>query len=138
MARRKKNRLLQHAEYALYRLIVAAVRQASDDTVLRWGSRFGTLAGKILRGRDRLAMRNLRDTFPEKSEGERREILDKCWRHFGREMLGYVRLQSIPPGEVLKDLFPPPGCVGAARRSFGGLGPGYRGHLGEKIRFAKS
>lgn len=102
MARRKKNRLLQHAEYALYRLIVAAVRQASDDTVLRWGSRFGTLAGKILRGRDRLAMRNLRDTFPEKSEGERREILDKCWRHFGREMLGYVRLQAIPPSEVLE------------------------------------
>lgn len=99
---RKKNRLLQRAEYALYRLVAGAIRRASDETVLRWGTRFGALAGKILRGRDRLAMRNLRDTFPGKSEAERRAIIDECWRHFGREMLGYIRLQSMAADEVLE------------------------------------
>ncbi|MEA2336612.1 MAG: Kdo2-lipid lauroyltransferase/acyltransferase [Thermoanaerobaculia bacterium] len=100
MSRRRKNALLQRAEYLLYRAAARAVRSASEETRRRWGTRLGALARQILRGRDRLAMRNLADTFPEKTEAERRRILDECWRHFGREALATIRMQHLPTEEI--------------------------------------
>src|SRR4051794_36196611 len=84
---RRKTKLLQRLEYAAYRAAAGALRSASDEAILRWGSRLGRLGRTVIRGRDRLAMRNLRRVFPERSDGERRRILDDCWRHFGRETL---------------------------------------------------
>lgn len=100
MSRRRKNVLLQRVEYLFYRAVARAVRSASDDSLLRWGSRIGNLARRFLRTRDRLAMRNLAATFPEKSEAERRRILDECWRHFGREALATIRMQHVPLEEI--------------------------------------
>src|ERR1700756_249300 len=94
MARRKKNRVLQRIEYTAYRLIAGAVRRASEESVARWGARLGALSRRVLRSRDRLAMRNLREAFPSKSEQELREILDRSWRYFGWEMLEFVRAQG--------------------------------------------
>src|SRR5216117_2905225 len=85
MPRRRKNRLLQLLEYAAYRAAARALRAVSDEAVVRWGGRLGALASSVVRRRDALAMRNLRMVFPEKSDAERRRILDDCWRHFGRE-----------------------------------------------------
>ena len=101
MARRKKNALLQRVEYACYRAVRAMVSSASDEAVLRWGARFGALAGKVLRGRDRLAMRNLRLVFPDRNPRELRKILDECWRHFGRELLVYLQMQHMPVDQRL-------------------------------------
>jgi KDO2-lipid IV(A) lauroyltransferase len=101
MSRRKKNRLLQIAEYAFYRVVSAAVHRAGDDRVYRWGGRFGALCGKLLRGRDKLAMRNLRTTFPDRAGKELRATLDECWRHFGRQLLLYVRMQRMSLDEIL-------------------------------------
>ena len=100
MARRKKTALQERIEYLLYRGVAALVRAGSEESVQRWGSRIGTLARKLLRRRDRLAMRNLRAAFPDRDAGELRRILDECWRHFGREMLAYVRLQDMPLAEI--------------------------------------
>lgn len=100
MSRRRKNALLQRVEYLLYRAIARSVRPASNETLNRWGIRLGNLGRRILRGRDRLAMRNLAASFPEKSEGERRHILDECWRHFGREALATIRMQHVPLEEI--------------------------------------
>jgi KDO2-lipid IV(A) lauroyltransferase len=100
MARRRKNALLERIEYILYRAIAARARRASDEGLLRWGTRIGNLARRILRSRDRLALRNLRDTFPDKSNDELRRILDECWRHFGREALIYLRMQGIPLDQI--------------------------------------
>lgn len=100
MANRKKSALLQRVEYAAYRLVARLVGRASDEALLRWGARFGNLSRRLLRGRDRLAMRNLRASFPEKPEQELRAILDECWRHFGREMLLFVRMQSLSLEEI--------------------------------------
>src|SRR4051794_5564599 len=99
MARRRKNRLLQRIEYAAYRAVAGPLRSASDQAVLRWGTRLGTAARYVLRRRDGLAMRNLRMAFPEKSDAERRRILDACWRHFGRETLESIRMQHLPAEE---------------------------------------
>ena len=98
--RRRKNALLQRIEYAVYRAVVRAVSGMSEEAVVRWGVRLGALAGNVLRGRDRLAMRNLRATFPDKTPRELRTILDDCWRHFGREALQYVQMQSLTLEEI--------------------------------------
>jgi KDO2-lipid IV(A) lauroyltransferase len=100
MARRKKNRVLQRLEYTVYRLIAGAVRRMSEERVYRWGARLGTLSRRVLRSRDRLAMRNLRSAFPPKSERELRGILDQSWRYFGWEMLEFVRAQGYSLDEL--------------------------------------
>src|SRR5258707_8892137 len=100
MTRRRKDAMSQRVEYILYRAAARAVRAASEDALRRWGTRIGALARHILRGRDRLAMRNLAETFPEKSEAERRRIIDECWRHFGREALETIRMQHVPIEEI--------------------------------------
>src|SRR5512140_633542 len=98
----RKSKLLQRIEYAAYRTVAAVVRRASDESLRRWGSRFGSFSGKVLRRRDRLAFRNLKSAFPERSAAELRQILDECWRHFGREMLGFVRAQSLSLEEIAR------------------------------------
>jgi lauroyl/myristoyl acyltransferase/tetraacyldisaccharide-1-P 4'-kinase len=98
--KRRKSRLVAHLEYAAYRLVVRAVRSMSEQSVYRWGTRLGALGGKVLRSRDRLAMRNLRAAFPERDARELRRILDDCWRHFGREALQYVQMQSLTLDEI--------------------------------------
>ena len=100
MSRTKKSWLLQRSEYALYRAVAWGARRLSKNGVLRWGDRLGNLARRILGSRDRLAMRNLHETFPEKSDTELRSTLDDCWRHFGREALLYIRAQDLPFEEI--------------------------------------
>jgi KDO2-lipid IV(A) lauroyltransferase len=100
MSRRRKNRFLQWFEYGAYRALVVATRPVSYETLLRWGTRIGTVSRHILRGRNRTALRNLRMVFPEKSEEERRQILRSCWQHFGREVLGHLHMQSMSLEEV--------------------------------------
>ncbi len=101
MSRRRKNRLLQIVEYAFYRVVSTAIHAVGEERVYRWGGRFGSVAKRLLRSRDRLAMRNLRVTFPEKSDKELRATLDECWRHFGRQMLLYVQMQRMSLDQIL-------------------------------------
>jgi tetraacyldisaccharide-1-P 4'-kinase/lauroyl/myristoyl acyltransferase len=98
--KRRKNPIVQRIEYLAYRFVTGRVSSMSDASLLRWGTRLGALAGRILRGRDRLAMRNLRETFPGRDERELRRILDECWRHFGRELLQYLHLRNASLEEL--------------------------------------
>jgi KDO2-lipid IV(A) lauroyltransferase len=100
MSRRRKNALLQRVEYVVYRAIARAVRSRSNESLHRWGTHLGNLGRRVLRSRDRLAMRNLAETFPEKSKAEHRRIADECWRHFGREALHTIRMQHVPIEEI--------------------------------------
>jgi KDO2-lipid IV(A) lauroyltransferase len=99
---RKKSRFVQRVEYVLYRGVAALVRAASEERVRRWGGHLGSLARRVLRKRDRLAMTNLRATFPDRDEASLRATLNECWRHFGREVLGYLRVQQLPLEEIAK------------------------------------
>jgi len=99
-AKRRKNALLQRAEYVLYRLIARAVLKMPEPRMHVWGTRLGALASKVLRGRDRLAMRNLRQAFPDRDVRSLRKTLDECWRHFGREVLLYLQMQNLSLDEV--------------------------------------
>lgn len=100
MSRRRKSIALQQIEYALYRAVAWCARRLSDDGVLRWGDRLGNIARRLLRSRDRLATRNLRETFPDKSERELRDTLDACWRQFGRAALVSIRTQDMSLDEI--------------------------------------
>jgi KDO2-lipid IV(A) lauroyltransferase len=45
-------------------------------------------------------MRNLRASFPSKSESELRDILNASWRHFGRSALHSIRMQTMSLEEI--------------------------------------
>ena len=98
--KRRKNRLLQRIEYTAYHLLSRRVAAMSEESVYRWGTRLGDLMGTVLRGRDRMGMRNLRATYPERDERELRRILDDCWRHFGREALVSIQMHHLSVEEV--------------------------------------
>lgn len=98
--KRRKNAIVERLEYITYQFVTRRVSSMSDQALLRWGSRLGALAGRILRGRDRMAMRNLRSTFPDRDERALRGILDECWRHFGRELLQYLHLRNASLEEL--------------------------------------
>lgn len=93
--KRRKNRLVQWVEYLAYRGVVRFVTSMPDVAVHLWGTRLGSLMRRVLRGRDRLAMRNLRYVYPDRDRDELRSILDECWRHFGREALVSIRMQNL-------------------------------------------
>lgn len=99
-AKKRKSALLQRVEYIIYRVVARAVGSMSDDGLLRWGTRLGALASKVLRGRDRLAMRNLRRTFPDRDVASLRKTLDECWQHFGREFMISVRTQTLTREQI--------------------------------------
>ncbi|HEX2121068.1 MAG TPA: tetraacyldisaccharide 4'-kinase [Thermoanaerobaculia bacterium] len=98
--KRRKNALLQRIEYIAFRAVAHAVSSLSEEAIHRWGGRLGALARRVLRRRDRLAMRNLGIAFPGRDARELRRILDSCWRHFGWEMLLYLRMQNLSLEEI--------------------------------------
>src|SRR5471032_243160 len=94
-ARKRKGRLLQRAEYLIYRAASAAARAASDNRTAAFGSFLGRLSQRLLRRRAELVIRNLRMIFPEKSASEVAAIADACWNHFGRAAVDYLRLPQM-------------------------------------------
>ncbi|HUR79195.1 MAG TPA: tetraacyldisaccharide 4'-kinase [Thermoanaerobaculia bacterium] len=100
--KRRKHPLLQRIEYAAYRLLARRVAAMSEESVHRWGTRLGALARHVVRGRDRLAMRNLRFVYPDKADKELRKIAGDCWRHFGRELLLSIQSQKLSLEELTK------------------------------------
>jgi KDO2-lipid IV(A) lauroyltransferase len=98
--KRRKHPLLQRIEYAAYRVAARLIANASEGSAARWGERLGAFSGKMLRKRDKLAMRNLGDAFPDMPETERRRVIDACWRHFGRETVEFIRIQSLTLDEI--------------------------------------
>lgn len=98
--KRRKHPLVQRVEYAVYRFAARRVTAMSEEAVYRWGTRLGALGRSVLRGRDRVAMRNLRSAYPGRDQRELRKIADDCWRHFGREVLMGIQTQNLSLEEL--------------------------------------
>ncbi len=94
-ARKRKGRLLQRAEYLVYRAASAVARAGSDNQTASLGSFLGRLSQRLLRRRAGLVIRNLRMIFPEKSASQLAAIADACWKHFGRAAVDYLRLPQM-------------------------------------------
>jgi len=95
----RKSRFLQRLEYAAYRLVAGRVAKMSDQSAERWGTRIGNLTRLFARRRHRLAVENLRRALPERAS-EAEAIIAECWRHFGRELLAYIRIKDLPIEEL--------------------------------------
>lgn len=98
--KRRKSLPLVWIEYALFRGVVSAVHGMSGARLERWSDRIGRLASRVLSSRSRVAMRNLRASFPARSERELRKIADDCWRHYARSILDYFRVISEEPAVI--------------------------------------
>jgi KDO2-lipid IV(A) lauroyltransferase len=98
--KRRKNRVLQRLEYIAFNFVARRVAGMPEERVARLGTRLGGWAARVVRRRDKVGMRNLRVAFPERSERELRKILDDCWRHFGRELLVSLHMQSQSLDEI--------------------------------------
>ncbi|MBR6411733.1 MAG: lysophospholipid acyltransferase family protein [Alphaproteobacteria bacterium] len=69
--------LVAYSFWGLFKIL--PVRVASG-----LGGKLGRFAGCLLKRRNHIGMVNLKFAFPEKSEAERRQILNKMWEHWGR------------------------------------------------------
>lgn len=102
--RRRKNRVLQRIEYVAFRAAARVARSLPQAVVHRLGTSLGAVARVVVRRRDRLAMENLRASFPDRDARDLRKVLDQCWRHFGRELLVYLRMRDLSVSEVAERL----------------------------------
>lgn len=98
--RKKKSAFQERFEYLLYRAAARTVASMSEESIARWGTRLGTLTQKILRKRDRQAMRNLGLVYPDRDPRALRELLAECWRHFGREALLSIQSRNWSMAQV--------------------------------------
>ncbi|MGH9456796.1 MAG: lysophospholipid acyltransferase family protein [Thermoanaerobaculia bacterium] len=101
---RRKSRPQIWLEYALFRAVTAVFRRASTASLERWSARTAGMARRVLRKRDRIALRNLRLVFPDLPESEVRRIASECWRHYARSTFDFLRTIEVPP-EAIADRF---------------------------------
>lgn len=78
----------------LVRAVFGAFRLLGPDRSSAFGGALARTLGPLL-GVHRVAMRNLRETFPEKSEAERKAIARKAWENLGRTGGEYPHLAEI-------------------------------------------
>ncbi len=91
-------------EYAIFRTAVAVFAALPLHAALRLGAWVGALF-YLLDVRDRrIAMRNLRIAFPEKSVAQRRRILRASCRNLGRVAAEFCHLPALTPESMLQRL----------------------------------
>lgn len=93
---RRKPRILVWAEYAVFRVVAAAFRHASRGALERWSRRTARAAQRLLRGRTRLALRNLSRVYPEMPEEEKRALVAACWRHYAASIFEFLHTIDAP------------------------------------------
>lgn len=98
----RKSRLVQRAEYAVVQGIGAMLERARPERLDRWSVRMGAAAQRLFRGRNEMALRNVGRVFPEMSEPEARELVRKCWIHFARTSLEFLRTIDEPLDRIAK------------------------------------
>ena len=84
--------------YAVEYSLVAGVRAVAcvlPDAVIRvWGAALGMIFYGIDRPHRRVALSNLKECFPARSDAERRAIARRTFRHFGRLLLELLRFSA--------------------------------------------
>jgi KDO2-lipid IV(A) lauroyltransferase len=82
-------------EYAAVVSVRGIVRVLPDSLVRAWGAALGLTAFALDRPHRRVALANLAECFPNKSEAERRAIAKGTFRHFGQLLLELLRFSSL-------------------------------------------
>lgn len=92
----------------LIRLFQKRLMRKSDVEVHRFGERLGRFLWRLDRKRQERADRNLQLALPELDEGERSEIVQRCFEHFGRVAADFL----VMPRRDLDDLLSSTEIVG--------------------------
>ncbi|MFA6956752.1 MAG: lysophospholipid acyltransferase family protein [Thermoanaerobaculia bacterium] len=93
---RRKPTPRHYAEYSLYLVVAWLARFLGERNLGRLAGFMAAISGRVVERRTRLATRNLELTMPELTTAERKKTVDRCWKHFVRMSLDYVRTSSIP------------------------------------------
>jgi KDO2-lipid IV(A) lauroyltransferase len=98
-----KNRsaLRNHVEFAAFRFARGLTGLLSPAALARVGDVVGNFYSTLGGRRRRIIDFNLRLAFPEMSDDERRALARAVTRHFARSALDAIRLQRLPPQELL-------------------------------------
>ena len=92
-------------EAAVFRLLMLVARIVPRGLLLSVGSGLGALVGRINRRHTRIALDNLRLAFGEEIEEARaRSVVDRCWRHFGRNTVDLLCFPRFGPDAVGKEV----------------------------------
>jgi KDO2-lipid IV(A) lauroyltransferase len=82
-------------EYATVVSVRAIVGVLPDRLVRAWGSALGLTAYALDRPHRRVALANLAECFPNRSDAERRAIARQTFRHFGHLLLELLRFSTL-------------------------------------------
>ena len=82
-------------EYAAVVSVRAMVRVLPDWLVRAWGATLGIAAYTLDRPHRRVALANLAECFPNRSEADRRAIARQTFRHFGQLLLELLRFSAL-------------------------------------------
>jgi KDO2-lipid IV(A) lauroyltransferase len=75
-----------------------------DATAIRLGAALGRGCARLDTHLRRLALANLKLIFPEHSDAQRRELLDRNFAELGRIAAEWARLPSLPEAQVLSQV----------------------------------
>jgi len=92
--------LRQRLERAAVRGVGALVRHSPHVVVRAGGAALGTAFYVLDRSHRRVALANLAQCFPARSEAERKTIARRMFQHFGRLLLELLQFTSLSPAAM--------------------------------------
>ena len=93
--------LRHRLEYRLFRGVKALLRTLSPARVRRFGHGLGRLGYRLLAGRRRLALANLRLALPELGPEEHQRITRACFEHFGATFCEIATADRFSPEDLV-------------------------------------
>src|SRR5262249_18513230 len=93
--------MMQWAEYAAVRSLLALVRVLPDGAIHALGTTLGRFFYTFDRVHRRIAERNLEAAFPGRSAAERRAIARAAFQHFGRLAFELLKFSTLSDAEML-------------------------------------
>ncbi len=91
----------QRLEYWLVVAVRALACRLPDAVVRAWGSAMGLAFYAIDGAHRRVALTNLEQCFPKRSEPERRAIARQMFAHFGQVLLTLLTFSALSPEEMV-------------------------------------
>jgi Kdo2-lipid IVA lauroyltransferase/acyltransferase len=91
---------MRHAiEYGAVAFVRMLACRLPDPLVRAWGAALGTTFYALDRPHRRVALGNLAECFPGRTEAERRTIARQTFRHFGQLLLELLRFSALSPAD---------------------------------------
>ncbi|MFO7766017.1 MAG: lysophospholipid acyltransferase family protein [Pelovirga sp.] len=91
-------------EYAAVRCVAPLIRLLPRSMALRFGRRVGALSRLLLPGRRKLAEDNVRQAFPEWSQGQVKALVRRNFQQLGMSAVDFLRFEQFDPDNI-KEFF---------------------------------